>query len=64
MRPPEINQSTQKEREEYIKNAFQCKGNCDICGFCAAFHGKSAETVYEDYILGKKNFLEAGMQHR
>lgn len=59
MYPPEIDKSSKEEREQYIKETFQCKGNCDICGFCAAYKGKSAEAVYKDYIEGKKNFIEA-----
>ncbi|MDO4976665.1 MAG: hypothetical protein Q4E53_05315 [Eubacteriales bacterium] len=64
MRPPEINQSTKEEREEYIKEAFRCKGNCDICGNCAFLRGKSAESAYKDYIEGEKSFLDISQELR
>ena len=64
MRPPEIESSTREEREKYIAETFQCKGNCEICGFCAAFHGKTAEVVYADYVKGTESFAEASMKHR
>lgn len=64
MRPPEIEESTIEEREKYIAETFACKGNCDICGFCAAYHGKSAETVYKDYIQGKDSFLSCSQKAR
>lgn len=64
MRPPEIDQSTREEREAYLKEAFRCKGNCDICGNCAVLRGKSAETVYEEYLEGTKGFIEITMERR
>ena len=30
MRPPEIENSTEEERREYIKNTFRCIADCDI----------------------------------
>ena len=58
MRPPEISESTVEERMQYIQETFQCRGNCDSCGFCAMYHGKTAEVVYEDYIQGTRSFME------
>ena len=34
MRPPEIENSTEEERREYIKNTFRCIADCDMCGLC------------------------------
>ena len=64
MNPPNPKTSSREERENYIKERFQCKGNCDICGFCAAYHGLSAEIVYKDYIDGKSEFAEAAKKYR
>lgn len=64
MRPPEIENSTKEERQAYINEHFQCKGNCEICGFCAAFHGKTADIVYADYVAGKESFMEASSRNR
>lgn len=58
MRPPEIEKSTREEREKYIQETFQCKGDCDSCGFCAMYHGKTPEVVYDDYIKGTQSFME------
>ena len=64
MRAPEIGKSTMEEREQYIHNTFQCKGDCDCCGFCAMYHGKTPEVVYSDYIKGKKSFLEITQNYK
>ena len=40
MRPPEIGNSTEEERRQYIKNTFRCIADCDMCGLCTVFHGK------------------------
>lgn len=64
MRPPEIETSTRKEREAYIVETFQCKGDCDSCGLCAMYRGKSPEVVYDDYIEGRRSFLEITREYR
>ena len=61
---PQIETSTKEERKNYIAKRFACKGNCEICGFCAAFHGKTAEVVYADYVEGTESFAESSMKHR
>ena len=55
---PDINSSTVEERREYIKKTFPCIADCDMCGLCAVFHGKDAETAYDDYITGKRTYTE------
>lgn len=47
MRPPEIGNSTEEERRQYIKNTFRCIADCDMCGLCTVFHGKDPEDAYE-----------------
>lgn len=37
MRPPEIENSTEEERREYIKNTFRCIADCDMCGYARCF---------------------------
>lgn len=64
MRPPEIEDSTKEEREAAIHEMFKCKGDCDNCGICAAYRGKSPEIVYQDYIDGKRSFLDISMEYR
>ena len=58
MTPPDINSSTKEQREKYIKETFACKNNCELCGLCKVFKGKSPELVYSDYINGNKNFCD------
>lgn len=57
MRPPEIGNSTEEERRQYIKNTFRCIADCDMCGLCTVFHGKDPEVAYVDYISGKRVYL-------
>ncbi|MDD7114179.1 MAG: hypothetical protein PUH88_06900 [Lachnospiraceae bacterium] len=64
MRPPEIETSTREEREQYIKATFQCRGHCESCGFCAVYRGKTAESVYEEYIEGNRSFQEITQSYR
>lgn len=55
MRPPEIASSTEEERRNYIKQAFPCIADCDMCGICMVFKGKDPELAYADYISGKRD---------
>ena len=48
MRPPEIENSTEEERREYIKNTFRCIADCDMCGLCTVFRGKDPEVAYAE----------------
>ena len=59
---PEITASTVEERRAFIKERFPCIADCDMCGLCAVFHGKDAETVYDDYIQGKRTFMEVSAE--
>lgn len=58
MRPPEIESSTEEERRQYIKKTFPCIADCDMCGLCTVFKGKDPEIAYEDYISGKRSYME------
>ncbi|MCI6858017.1 MAG: hypothetical protein MR867_01800 [Eubacterium sp.] len=64
MRPPEIEDSTREEREKYILTAFACRGDCESCGFCAMYRGRSPEVVYDDYIEGIRSFQEITQDYR
>lgn len=57
-KPPEIAESTVEERRDFINKRFPCIADCDMCGLCKVFRGKDAETAYEDYIMGKRSFME------
>ena len=61
---PEIESSTVEERREYIKKRYPCIANCDMCGLCKVFRGKDAQTAYDDYIQGKRSFMEVSEDYR
>lgn len=61
---PEINTSTVEERREYIKNRFPCIADCDMCGLCKVFHGKDPEIAFDDYIEGRRSFVEVSMDYK
>ncbi len=56
--PPEICDSTAEERREYVKKRFPCIADCDMCGLCRIFHGKDPEAAYEEYIQGRRSFID------
>ncbi len=61
---PEITESTVEERRAYIKERFPCIADCDMCGLCKVFRGKDAETVYADYIQGKRSFSDVSEDYK
>ncbi len=64
MRAPEIAESTEEERREYIRNTFKCIADCDMCGLRTVFRGKDPELAYADYITGKRDFLEVSGNYK
>ncbi|MCR4609252.1 MAG: hypothetical protein K5750_06090 [Eubacterium sp.] len=61
---PEINKSTIEERREFIKNKYPCISDCDMCGLCKVFHGKDPENAYDDYIKGKRSFMDVSADYK
>ena len=61
---PEINNSTVEERRAFIKDRFPCIADCDMCGLCTVFRGKDAEQAYDDYIMGKRSFMEVSEDYK
>lgn len=61
---PIIEESTTEERRAYIKNRYPCLSDCDMCGLCKVFHGKDPENAYEDYIQGKRSFMEVSAEYK
>ena len=61
---PEINSSTVEERRAFIKDRFPCIADCDMCGLCTVFRGKDAEQAYDDYIMGKRSFMEVSEDYK
>ena len=64
MRAPEVANSSEEERRQYIKNTFLCIADCDMCGLCTVFRGKDPELAYEDYISGKREFMDVSGDYK
>lgn len=64
MRAPELKNSTKEERRKYIKSTFKCIADCDMCGLCTVFRGKDPELAYEDYINGKRDFMDVSEDYK
>lgn len=64
MRAPDIETSTSEERRQYINDTFKCIADCDMCGLCVVFRGKDPELAYEDYINGKRNFMDVSEDYK
>ena len=58
MEQPKIDNSTKEERLAYVLEAWKCLHDCESCGKCRILKGKDAETLYEDYIEGKREYME------
>ena len=61
---PKIEESNQEERRAYVVNAWQCMHDCETCGKCRILKGKDAETLYADYINGKRSYMEVTLEIR
>ena len=64
MSAPDIETSTREERLEFIRDEFNCLGNCPICGKCSFLRGREEEDLYADYIEGLRSFREITVEHR
>ena len=61
---PKIEESSQEERRAYVANAWRCMHDCEACGKCRILKGKDAETLYADYINGKRSYMEVTLEIR
>ena len=61
---PDITNSTVEERREYIKKRYPCISDGDMCGLCKVFRGRDAEHAFEDYISGKRSFLDVSADYK
>ena len=65
MTPPSIEHSTTEERRAYVLEAWKCINDCEACGKCRILRGRDPETLYADYINGKRSYIEISLQiHR
>ena len=60
MQPPKIDNSTREERQAYVLEAWKCLHDCEACGKCR----RDAETLYADYIEGKRSYMDITLEIR
>ena len=61
---PDINNSTAEERRAFIKAKYPCIADCDMCGLCKVFRGTDAEHAYDDYITGKRSYMDVSEDYK
>ena len=64
MTPPPIYQSTREERQTFVIDAWKCLHDCEMCGKCRILKGKDAETLYADYIEGRRSYIDVTLDIR
>lgn len=71
MAPPSIETSTKEEpfdsaqdRLAYVRERWECMHNCELCGKCHILKGRDAETLYADYIEGKRSYIDITLELR
>ena len=64
MQPPPIDNSTKEERLAYVIGAWICLHDCEACGKCRILKGLDAETLYANYIEGKRSYMDITLEIR
>ena len=64
MTPPSIELSTRDERHACVIDAWKCLHDCEMCGKCRILKGKDAETLYADYIEGRRSYIDVTLDIR
>ena len=64
MTTPDINNSTKEERRAYVLEAWKCLNDCEACGKCRTLRGRDPETLYADYIDGKRSYIDITLEIR
>lgn len=64
MTPPNIENSTPEERRAFVLEAWKCLHDCEACGKCRILKGKDPETLYIDYIEGKRSYIDVTLSIR
>ena len=64
MTPPRIGESSIEERRAYVLHSWRCLNDCESCGKCHLLKGRDAETLYADYINGKRSYMDVTIDIR
>lgn len=47
-----------------MQDAWKCLHNCELCGKCRVLKGRNEETLYADYIAGKRQYIDITLEIR
>ena len=64
MTPPRTDESTVEERRAYVLEAWRCLNDCEACGKCRILKGRDPETLYAEYINGKRSYMDITLEIR
>ena len=64
MQAPKIENSTKEERQAFVIEAWKCLHDCEACGKCRILKGRDPETLYADYIDGKRSYIDVTLSLR
>ena len=64
MQAPRIENSTKEERRAYVLDAWKCLNDCEACGKCRILRGRDPETLYAEYINGKRSYMDITLELR
>ena len=64
MIPPNKDQATKEERRSYVLKAWRCLNDCEACGKCRILRGRDPETLYTDYIDGRRDYMDITLEIR
>lgn len=64
MLPPLIDNSSPDKRRAYVREKWECMHNCELCGKCYILRGRDAETLYTDYIEGRRSYMDVTLEIR
>ena len=55
---PRIDDSTQEDRRLYVQECWRCLHDCEACGKCRFLRGRDPDTLFADYIAGKRSYMD------
>ena len=64
MKLPPAENSTKEERQAYVLESWKCLHDCEACGKCRILKGRDPETLYADYIEGKRSYMDITLEIR
>ena len=59
-----VNDMTRDERIAYVDEQWKCLNHCPSCGKCHILKGRDPETLYADFIDGKRSYMDITLEIR